>query len=119
MIHYVSHIRLLANSTLHDAGTILGVTRHHNHAANSHYLVHHTHAQGMVAMGHAEWVEAVPTAAPVRETHEQMEARHMEERADMHSRLGTEDSALKDRQQLERDVALAATGAATIITGGI
>ena len=61
------HIRVLHDTALHHAHTILGVVHDHTHVATNRHLVHHDHAHEMVKNGQAEWVGVSPSAAPAHE----------------------------------------------------
>lgn len=67
------HIRVLHDTALHHAHTILGVVHDHTHVASNRHLVHHDHAHELVKNGQAEWVGITPAAAPTHEHHEHAE----------------------------------------------
>lgn len=108
------HIRILHDTALHAAQTILGVSYDHGHVASNHNLIHHDHAHELIKQGHAEWVGVAASTPPA---HERLHDRHAGEHADMLSRHASEHREMRERHEAEHNAAIAAMGGVAAVTG--
>lgn len=111
------HIRILRDTALHAAQTILGVAHEHHAVASNHNLIHHDRAHELVKQGHAEWVGVAASAAPAHEAFPHHYRRHAEEHADMLSRHASEHREMRERHEAEHNAAIAAMGGVAAVTG--